>query len=126
MTPTDQQVGELDRRLTRLEPLVRQRRGGGASYPPGGDPGEILAYVGPGPNDVAWISPAAGTGDLTYVHTQGAPSATWVITHGLGKYPAVDVVDSGGSVLIPSVHYDSVTQVTLSFGSPTTGKAFVN
>lgn len=124
--PTDHQVAELDRRLTRLEPLVRRRGGGGATYPPGGDPGEVLAFVGPGQNDVAWIDPSGGGGDLTYVHTQGSPASTWTIVHGLGKFPAVDVVDSGGSVVIPSVHYDDVTQVTLSFGSPTTGKAFVN
>jgi len=125
MTPTDQQVGELDRRLTRLEPLVRRRSGGGASYPPGGDPGEVLTYVGPGSNDVAWAVPA-GAGDKTYVHTQGTPSSTWTVTHNLGKYVSVEVVDTGDSVVIPSVHYDSVNAVTLSFGSPTSGKAFVN
>ena len=125
MTPTDHQVGELDRRLTRLEPLVRQRREGGATYPPGGDPGEVLTYVGPGASDVAWSTPA-GDGDKTYVHDQGTPSATWTITHGLGKYPSIDVVDTGGSVVIPSVHYDDVNQATLSFGSPTSGKAFLN
>lgn len=71
-------------------------------------------------------TPTPGGGDLNYVHTQGAPSATWVVTHGLGKYVAVDVVDSGGSAVIPSIHYDNANQVTLSFGSPTSGKAFVN
>jgi hypothetical protein len=125
MTPTDQQVGELDRRLTRLEPLVRRRGGGGASYPSGGDPGEVLTYVGPGASDVAWSTPA-GSGDKNYVHVQGTPASTWIVTHGLGKFPAVDVVDTGGSVVIPSVHFDDVNTVTLTFGSPTTGKAFVN
>jgi collagen triple helix repeat protein len=28
--------------------------GGGASYPPGGDPGEVLTFVGPDDNDVTW------------------------------------------------------------------------
>ena len=67
-----------------------------------------------------------GTGDLNYVHTQGSPDDTWTVVHGLGKYPAVDVVDTGGSVVIPTVLYEDSNTVTLLFGSPTTGKAFVN
>lgn len=65
-------------------------------------------------------------GDRTYVHTQGTGAATWVVTHSLGKFPAVEVVDTGNTKLIPDVHYDDVTQVTLSFGAPVSGKAFVN
>jgi hypothetical protein len=80
--------------------------------------------------DIAWQGaqgpPGSGSGDKNYVHTQGSPSATWTVVHGLSKYPAVEVVDSGDSVVIPSVHYDSVNQVTLTFGSPTSGKAFLN
>jgi hypothetical protein len=67
-----------------------------------------------------------GSGDLNYVHTQGTPSASWVVAHGLGKYASVEVVDTGDSVVIPTIHYDSTNQLTLSFGSPTSGKAFVN
>jgi hypothetical protein len=69
---------------------------------------------------------AGGEADKNYVHTQGAAAASWVIVHGLSKYPAVVVVDTGGSVVIPDVHYDSVDQVTLTFGSATSGKAYVN
>jgi hypothetical protein len=91
--------------------------------------------VGLSQDQKAWlISPSAGGGtpgpgpgdDKNYVHTQGIPSATWSITHNLDKYPAVDVVDTGDSVVIPSIHYDNLNAVTLTFGSPTSGKAFVN
>ena len=124
--PTDQQIGELDRRLTRLEPLVRARAGGGGTtYPPGGDPGDMLTFVGPDDNDVTWTEPS-GAGDKNYVHAQGAPSATWIVNHGLGKFPSVEVVDSGGSAVIPSVLFNDVNTLTLAFGSPTSGKAFVN
>jgi hypothetical protein len=68
----------------------------------------------------------SGTGDLSYVHSQGAGAATWTVVHGLHKYPAVEVVDNGLTVLIPDVHYDSVDQLTLTFGAPVSGKAFVN
>ena len=67
-----------------------------------------------------------GGGDLNYVYTQGSPSATWTVAHTLGKYPSVDVVDTGDSTIVPDVHYDSLSQVTLSFGSATSGKAYLN
>jgi hypothetical protein len=71
--------------------------------------------------------PDPGTGDdKNFVHTQGSPSATWNITHNLGKYPAVDVVDTGGSAVIPTVVYIDVNNVQLVFGSATSGKAFMN
>jgi hypothetical protein len=67
-----------------------------------------------------------GLGDLNYVHNQTSPSAMWTVTHGLGKYVAVDIVDSGGSIVIPDVHYIDTNSLTLTFGSATSGKAFVN
>lgn len=69
---------------------------------------------------------AGGTADKNYVHTQGAPSATWTVTHNLNKLASVTVVDSGDTAVIPDIHYDSASQVTLTFGSPTTGKAYCN
>jgi len=65
-------------------------------------------------------------GDKTYVHIQSSPSAAWSVIHNLGKYPAVDVVDSGGSEVIPDIHYVDANNVTVNFGSATSGKAFVN
>ena len=65
-------------------------------------------------------------GDLTYVHNQGSPASVWTITHNLNKYCSVDVVDSGGSVVVPDVHYDSLNAVTITFGSATSGKAYCN
>lgn len=68
----------------------------------------------------------APNSDLNYVHTQGTPSAVWSVVHNLGKYVCIEVVDSGDSVVLPDIHYDSVNAITLTFGSPTSGKAFVN
>ena len=33
---------------------------GHVSWPPGGDPGELLGYVGPGPDDVDWVEGTPG------------------------------------------------------------------
>lgn len=62
----------------------------------------------------------------THVHVQGAPSDTWVVVHNMNDYPSVTVVDTGESVIIPNVHYDSPNQITLGFASPTSGKVYVN
>jgi len=61
-----------------------------------------------------------------YVHTQSVLSATWVIVHSLGYFPAVTVVDSGDNELIANVHYDSFNQVTVTFGAATSGKAYLS
>mgnify|MGYP003626108746 FL=1 len=65
-------------------------------------------------------------GDANYVHTQGVAAAVWVITHSLGKYPSVSVVDSAGTVVIGQVDYDSVDRVTLTFKAVFSGKAYFN
>jgi hypothetical protein len=70
-------------------------------------------------------APGAG-GDLAYVHTQGAASASWVVPHNLNKFPSVSVVDSGGSVVLPDVLYTDANHVTVQFGSATSGKAYCN
>jgi len=77
------------------------------------------------PSTAAPPGPGAGD-DKNFVFTQGSPSAIWNITHNLGKYPAVDVVDTGGSAVIPTVMYIDVNNVQLTFGSATSGKAFMN
>lgn len=61
-----------------------------------------------------------------YTHNQIAASASWVISHGLEKYPSVTVVDSGGSVVIGEITYNSENQITLTFQSQFSGKAYLN
>jgi hypothetical protein len=69
---------------------------------------------------------ATSTGDLTYRHVQSSPSATWTVTHNLGKYVAVSVVDSAGDLVFGDVHYDSSDQVTISFSAAFGGEAYAN
>jgi hypothetical protein len=64
--------------------------------------------------------------DANYIHNQIGASSLWVITHNLGKYPSVTVVDSGGSVVVGDVTYTSLNSLTISFSSPFGGKAFLN
>ena len=64
--------------------------------------------------------------DRNYVHNQSSSSASWVVTHGLGKYPSTTVVDSAGTVVIGVVDYDSLNQITLRFKASFSGKAYFN
>lgn len=70
--------------------------------------------------------PGESGADKTYVHTQAVPSAVWVVSHGLDKYPAITVIDSAGTVVHGGVAYDSGNQVTLTFSAAFSGQAFFN
>jgi len=67
----------------------------------------------------------AGPGN-TFIFTQTTPATTWTVTHSLNAFPSVTVVDSGGSEIIPTLVYTDSNTVTLTFGSATSGKAFLN
>jgi hypothetical protein len=88
----------------------------------GGIAGQSLVKVSSADFATTWATPTIPT----VVFTQGAPSATWVIAHNMNKYPSVTVVDSGGSVVIPSVLYTDLNNITITFGSATSGKAYLN
>ena len=65
--------------------------------------------------------------DLSYVHTQNAPSSLWSVTHGLGFIPNITVIDSARSVVEGSYTYsEDGNTVTLSFSSPFSGKAYLS
>ena len=61
-----------------------------------------------------------------HIHNQSSASAQWTITHNLGKYPSVSVVDSANNEVIGEVEYVTDTQLTIKFSAPFSGKAFLN
>lgn len=74
-----------------------------------------------------YIEFGVGAGvDAHYSHTQASPSDTWVIAHGLGKRPAVTIIDSAGDEVEGSVRHDSLNQITVSFSAGFAGVAFLN
>lgn len=66
------------------------------------------------------------SGDKTYVHTQRVASEVWEIQHNLNKYPTIAIVDSGNSVVVGEIKYIDENNVTVTFTSPFSGKAFCN
>lgn len=66
------------------------------------------------------------SGDKNYIHTQIASASTWTINHGLGKFPSVTIVDTGNNVVIGDIQYTNNNQLTVTFLSNISGKAYIN
>ena len=59
-----------------------------------------------------------------YVHVQSVSASTWTISHNLGFFPSVSVVDNGGNLVIGDVLYITENQVSISFSASFGGKAY--
>lgn len=61
-----------------------------------------------------------------YTHDQVAQELVWTIAHNLGHNPKVIVVDQKNKSLFPIITYSIAgATLTLTFGIPTCGKAFL-
>lgn len=65
-------------------------------------------------------------GDKNFVHVQNIPSNTWNITHGLGKFPSVTIIDSANTEVEGDVIHLNENQVQLTFSASFSGKAVFN
>ena len=85
--------------------------------------GEASASItGVAPNQVLnLVYPVAAR----HVHTQGTASTSWSITHALGGYPSVTIVDSAKTVVYGEVSYTSTSQVVVNFSSAFSGYAYL-
>lgn len=68
----------------------------------------------------------AGRGVSTYIHDQATPAASWTITHNLGKYPSVFMVDSAGTVVTGDITYLSDDSLRVDCSGAFAGKAYLN
>ena len=66
------------------------------------------------------------TGDKHYIHNQNTASAVWTVTHGLGKNPAVTVVDSAGTEVVGDVAHINKNTTKITFSAAFSGKAYFN
>jgi hypothetical protein len=74
---------------------------------------------------LADVEQAAAAGGAQYIHHQGVPSVLWSITHNLGGYPAVAVVDSANRVGFGEVTYIDTNTLTVEFSAGFSGKALL-
>ena len=61
-----------------------------------------------------------------YVHTQVSPATTWTVAHNLKFFPNVAIVDSALSHVMGEVTYTDENNLTVSFTSAFSGKAFLS
>ena len=50
----------------------------------------------------------------------------WQIQHNLGKFPSVSVVDTSNNIIYGEVNYNDENNITITFASIVTGKAYLN
>ncbi len=62
----------------------------------------------------------------TFIFTQGVASTVWNINHSLCKFPSVTVVDTGDTVVVGQVEYIDNENITITFNSAFSGKAYLN
>jgi len=65
-------------------------------------------------------------GAPTFEFDQGAASTTWDITHNLGKFPSITVIDTGNTVVTGEYNYVNNNRVILTFSAAFSGKAYLN
>ena len=83
--------------------------------------GQALLY-----NGSAWTAQSFSATDASFVHNESPASDMWTITHNLGKYPSVTIVDSANDEVEGNVNHISINQLTITFSAAFSGKAFLN
>ena len=80
--------------------------------------------------DIFNFTLASTSQDKTFVFTQGIPATTWTIQHNLGKFPSVGAVDTAsvanGQLYYGDVKYIDSNNLTVTFASEFSGKAYLN
>ena len=64
--------------------------------------------------------------DSTYTQCFEVAAAKWTITHNLGKYPSVTVVDSTNTVVVGNVDYTTSNSLVITFNAAFSGCVFLN
>jgi hypothetical protein len=63
---------------------------------------------------------------VAYHHVQGASNAVWEIQHGLGFFPNVTTMDSGGSTVEGELAHISKYSLRVTFSAPISGDAYLS
>lgn len=69
---------------------------------------------------------ANGESLTSFTHDQTTTANSWTITHNMGKYPSVTIVDSANSYVIGNIEYINSNSLTVSFKNAFKGKAYLN
>lgn len=69
---------------------------------------------------------AEAEGDKNFVFTQASASATWTVQHNLNKFPSCTMVLSTGQQGYGDVNFIDENNLTITFASAESGKAYIN
>jgi hypothetical protein len=72
----------------------------------------------------AFLNSAGALGTFTY--RQLSPALVWTVTHTLGKYPSVTIVDSADTIVYGDVQYINNAQIIITMSAPFAGSVFLN
>lgn len=92
-----------------------------AEQGPPGPTGDEGPSGDPGPEGPP--GPAGGAG---YVFTQDVAATTWTITHDLGRFPSLTLVDTAGDEMETDFRYLDANNVVVTFRAATAGTAYLN
>lgn len=68
-----------------------------------------------------------GGGDKSFAFMQENPEYEWEITHNLGKYPSVTVVEYySNQEVVAEVEHISINKIKIRFSESLKGKAYLN
>jgi|TARA_R110000803_G_scaffold64941_2_gene126085 hypothetical protein len=81
---------------------------------------ELLHY------DFAIFTPSSLAVDKNFVFPQNVASATWTVQHNLDKFPSCTMVLSTGQQGFGDVTFIDENNLTITFASAETGKAYIN
>jgi len=70
--------------------------------------------------------PVSTGGASNFAFAQLMPSAAWSITHDLGGFPSVILVDPLGNLMIAGIRYVDRNQVIATFSEPMSGAAYLS
>ena len=138
-------ISVVNRDTTYPQVVIIDKNSGGVAYNITGQysllPGESLQYVDShgfsvldaqgqikfvGATGASGPPGTSGDADNTFIYTQSTPAAVWLINHGLGRYPAVDVVDSSNSEVDGDLQYLDSNHLSITFSAPFSGEAYLN
>lgn len=76
--------------------------------------------------DFATFTISSGVGDKNFVFNQAVASATWTVQHNLDKFPSCTMVLSTGQQGYGDVTFIDENNLTITFASAESGKAYIN
>lgn len=88
--------------------------------------GYRLKDIGDPIDDTDAINKSYADSRGSYTHTEAVASSSWDISHSLGYFPNVTVIDSSEREVIGDIQYVDSNNIVITFSAAFTGKAYLS